>query len=46
MYIMISSIILMLFPMNLFFAYPVWSSSIRWGKNSIDLLAKAFAKIL
>ena len=45
-YIMISSIILMLFPMNLFLTYPVWSSSISWGKNSINLLAKAFAIIL
>ena len=45
-YIMISSIILMLFSMNIFLTYPVWSSSISWGKNFINLLAKAFAKIL
>ena len=36
----------MLFPINLFLTYPVWSSSISWGKSSINLLAKAFAEIL
>ena len=43
--IMISSIILMLFPMKLFLTHPVWSSSISWCTNSINLLAKAFVKI-
>ena len=45
-YIIMSSIIRMLSSMNLFLTYPVWSSSISWGRNSIKLLAKAFAKIL
>ena len=43
-YIIMSSIIRMLFPMNLFLTYPVWPSSISWGRNYINLLATVYPK--